>query len=89
MQLKHEIATGFLASNGRQFPVMAHDRDEFVRLLTDYYNFCNRAFWNATVAQAPSGGWTSINQETLAPLKRNGTVFDLLRHMPYIDSPGN
>ncbi|KAI8180536.1 hypothetical protein K4K48_012593 [Colletotrichum sp. SAR 10_66] len=68
---------------------MAYDRDEFVRLLTDYYNFCNRAFWNATVTQAPSVGCTSINQETLAPLKRNSTVFDLLRHMPYIDSPGN
>ncbi|KAF3805181.1 hypothetical protein GCG54_00010457 [Colletotrichum gloeosporioides] len=68
---------------------MAYDRSEFVRLLTDYYNFCNRVFWNATVAQAPSGGWTSINQETLAPLKRNDTVLDLLRYIPYIDSPGN
>ncbi|KAJ5013342.1 hypothetical protein K4K57_002884 [Colletotrichum sp. SAR 10_99] len=75
--------------NGRQFPVLAYDRDEFVRLLTDYCNFCNRVFWNATVAQAPSGGWTSISPETLAPLKRNGTILDLLRYMPYIDSPGN
>ncbi|KAL3300137.1 hypothetical protein RB213_008772 [Colletotrichum asianum] len=68
---------------------MAYDRDEFVRLLTDYYNFCNRVFWNATVSQAPSGGWTSINQETLAPLKRSDTVLDLLRCIPYIDSPSN
>ncbi|GJC83583.1 hypothetical protein ColLi_06421 [Colletotrichum liriopes] len=64
---------------------MAYDRDEFVRLLTDYYNFCNRVFWNGTVVQAPSGGWPLINQETLAPLKRNDTVIDLLRHIPYVN----
>ncbi|WQF85633.1 hypothetical protein CDEST_10647 [Colletotrichum destructivum] len=64
---------------------MAYDRDEFVRLLTDYYDFCNRVFWNATVVQAPAGGWPSINQETLAALKRNDTVIDLLRHIPYVN----
>ncbi|OLN83758.1 hypothetical protein CCHL11_08725 [Colletotrichum chlorophyti] len=66
---------------------MAYDRDEFVRLLTDYYNFCNRVFWNATVVQAPAGGWSSINQNTLANLKRSDTVIDLLRHIPYVDYP--
>lgn len=68
---------------------MAYDRDEFVRLLTDYYNFCNRVFWKATVVQPPFGGWPSINQETLANLKRNDTVIDLLRHMPYINYSQN
>ena len=68
---------------------MAYDRDEFVRLLTDYYNFCNRVFWNATIAQAPAGGWPSINQETLANLKRSDTVIDLLRHIPYLNYPEN
>ncbi|KAL0936201.1 uncharacterized protein CTRU02_208416 [Colletotrichum truncatum] len=66
---------------------MVYDRDEFVRHLTDYYNFCNRVFWNSTVVQAPAGGWSSITQETLANLKRNDTVIDLLRHMPYPEHP--
>ncbi|PGG95114.1 hypothetical protein AJ79_10252 [Helicocarpus griseus UAMH5409] len=68
---------------------MAYDRDEFIRLLTDYYNFCSRVFWDVPVAQAPAGGWPSINQETLAKLKRSDTVIDLLRNMPYIDYPGD
>lgn len=68
---------------------MAYDRDEFICLLTDYYHFCNRVFWNATVVQAPAGGWHSINQETLANLKRSDTVIDLLRNMPYLDNPEN
>ncbi|WYZ45756.1 hypothetical protein EsH8_VIII_001072 [Colletotrichum jinshuiense] len=68
---------------------MAYDRDEFVRLLTDYYDFCNRVFWDGTVAHAPPGGWPSINQETLATLKRNDTVIDLLRHIPYVNYTGN
>lgn len=68
---------------------MAYDRDEFIRLLTDYYNFCNRVFWDATVVQAPAGGWPSVNQETLANLKRSDTVIDLLRNIPYIDHPKN
>ncbi|KAK1688913.1 hypothetical protein BDP55DRAFT_605788 [Colletotrichum godetiae] len=64
---------------------MAYDRNEFVRRFTDYYNFRNRTFWNATIAQAPAGGWPSIDQETLANLKRNDTVIDLLRHIPYVE----
>ncbi|KAF6840296.1 hypothetical protein CPLU01_01320 [Colletotrichum plurivorum] len=67
---------------------MAYDRDDFVRLLTDYYNFCNRVFWRATVVQAPPGGWPEINQETLAALNKNDTVVDLLRHLPYVDDQG-
>ncbi|KAH9242281.1 hypothetical protein K456DRAFT_1905189 [Colletotrichum gloeosporioides 23] len=57
---------------------MAYDRDEFVRLLTDDCNFCNRVFWNATKPWRPP-----------SPPKRNDTVLDLLRCIPYIDSPSN
>ncbi|KAL0935700.1 uncharacterized protein CTRU02_210291 [Colletotrichum truncatum] len=64
---------------------MAYDRDEFIRLLTDYYEFCNRIFWKATVRQAPPGGWPSINHESIAGLAKNDTVIDLLRHLPYVD----
>ena len=66
---------------------MAYDRDEFIRLLTDYYNFLTRVFWDATIVQPPAGGWPSINQETLANLKRDDTVIDLLRNIPYVDYP--
>lgn len=67
---------------------MAYDRDEFVRFLTDYYNFCNRVFWFLTVVEAPSGGWPEINKETLAALNKNDTVIDLLRHLPYVNQEG-
>ncbi|KAF6808576.1 hypothetical protein CSOJ01_07431 [Colletotrichum sojae] len=64
---------------------MAYDREEFVRLLTDYFNFCIRVFWSGTVVQAPTGGWPSITQESLANLERSSTVIDLLRHIPYVE----
>lgn len=37
------------------------DRDESVRLLTGYYHFCNRVFWEASIVQSPASGWLSIN----------------------------
>lgn len=65
---------------------MAYDRDEFIRLLTDYYHFLLRVFSDDIVVQPAPGGWPSISQESLAALERNDTVIDLLRHMPYPDS---
>ncbi|KAF6819412.1 hypothetical protein CPLU01_13053 [Colletotrichum plurivorum] len=55
---------------------MPFDRDQFVHLLTDYYEFCNRVFWHGTVRQAPPGGLT-----------KNDTVIDLLSCVPYVDYP--
>ncbi|KAF6794599.1 hypothetical protein CSOJ01_13672 [Colletotrichum sojae] len=66
---------------------MVFDQDEFVHLLTDYYQFCNRVFWHCTVRQAPLGGWPSITPESLAGLAKNDIVIDLLRHVPYVDYP--
>lgn len=34
---------------------------------------------------APAGGWPSVNEETLAALRGNDTVIDLLRNLPYPD----
>ncbi|KAF6813803.1 hypothetical protein CSOJ01_04368 [Colletotrichum sojae] len=34
---------------------------------------------------APPGGWTEINQESLAALDKNDAVIDLLRHVPHVD----
>jgi hypothetical protein len=65
---------------------MAFDQIEFITLLTDYYEFCNRAFWdNSVVAKAPNNGWPSITQSTMANLHKADTVIDLLRHMPIVD----
>jgi hypothetical protein len=54
---------------------MAFDQAEFITLLTDYYEFCNRVFWD----------WPSITQSTMANLHKNDAAIDLLRHMPFVD----
>ncbi|KAF6824109.1 hypothetical protein CPLU01_11038 [Colletotrichum plurivorum] len=65
---------------------MAFNQEEFVNLLADYYEFCNRVFWeHTTVAYPPAGGWPSINQDTMANLEKSDTAVDLLRHLPYVD----
>jgi hypothetical protein len=69
---------------------MAFDQAEFVTLLTDYYEFCNRVFWDdSVVAKAPNGGWPSITQFTMANLHKNDAAIELLRHMPFVDSEPN
>jgi hypothetical protein len=66
---------------------MPFDQVEFLTLLTDYYEFCNRVFWdNSVVAEAPNnGGWPSITQSTMANLHKNDAAIELLRHMPFVD----
>jgi hypothetical protein len=65
---------------------MAFDQVEFLTLLTDYYEFCNRVFWDdSVVAEAPNGGWPSITRSTMANLYKNDAAIDLLRHMPFVD----
>jgi hypothetical protein len=65
---------------------MAFDQVEFIALLTDYYEFCNRVFWDdSVVAEAPSNGWPSITPTTMGNLHKTDTVIDLLRHMPFAD----
>ncbi|KAM0277635.1 hypothetical protein ACHAQH_005663 [Verticillium albo-atrum] len=68
---------------------MPHDRHDFTRLLPDYYEFCNRVFWDATVAEAPynSTGWSSINRKTMGNPEKTNVVIDLLRHIPCVDFP--
>lgn len=64
---------------------MAFDQNEFVRLLTDYYEFRSRTFWDVTVQCAPAGGWPSINHGTLAHLQMNDQAVALLCQLPYPD----
>jgi hypothetical protein len=69
---------------------MSFDQVEFLTLLTDYYEFCNRVFWDdSVVAEAPNGGWPSITQSTMANLHKTDTAIELVRHMPFADcEPG-
>jgi hypothetical protein len=65
---------------------MAFDQAEFVTLLTDYYEFCNRVFWDdSVVAEAPNNGWPSITQSTMANLHKTNAAIELLRHLPFVD----
>ncbi|KAH7082499.1 hypothetical protein FB567DRAFT_531371 [Paraphoma chrysanthemicola] len=66
---------------------MAFDQVEFVTLLTDYYEFCNRVFWeDSIVAESPSNdGWPCITQSTMANLHKNDAAIQLLCHMPFVD----
>jgi hypothetical protein len=65
---------------------MAFNPVEFVTLLTDYYEFCNRVFWdNSVVAKAPLGGWPSITHSTMANLHKTSAAIELLRYMPFVD----
>jgi hypothetical protein len=70
---------------------MAFDQAEFITLLTDYYGFCNRVFWdNSIVAEAPNnGGWPSITSSTMANLHKTDAAIELLRHMPFADFKPN
>jgi hypothetical protein len=70
---------------------MAFAQVEFLTLLTDYYEFCNRVFWdNSIVTEAPdNGGWPTITPSTMANLHKTDTAIELLRHMPFVDfEPG-
>lgn len=62
---------------------MVYNRDLFIRLISDYYEFCSRVFWDDDVVYPPPGGWPSITKESMANLKLNGTALDLIRHLPY------
>ncbi|KAF1828426.1 hypothetical protein BDW02DRAFT_484484, partial [Decorospora gaudefroyi] len=65
---------------------MAFDQAEFITLLTDYYEFCNRNFWDdSVVSEAPAGGWPSITQESMANLRKTDAAIELLRHLPFPD----
>ncbi|KAL2366659.1 hypothetical protein RJZ56_000492 [Blastomyces dermatitidis] len=66
---------------------MAYDRDEFICLMTDYYNFCSCVFWEADtpLVQAPAGGWPSITQETFGqPLEERYFDRPTLQHALHI-----
>ncbi|KAH6656193.1 hypothetical protein F5X68DRAFT_219179 [Plectosphaerella plurivora] len=63
---------------------MAFDQEDFIRLLTDYYEFCYRVYWqDCPISRSPPGGWPEITAEALAGLQKNEDALHLIRHLPY------
>lgn len=62
---------------------MPFNHDEFIRLVTDYYDFCSHSFWNVPIHYAPPGGWPSVTDDIIAKLDKNDVAAKLIRHLPY------
>lgn len=64
----------------------AYSRDETVSAVLNFYNYLASigAIPESAIKPAPDSGWEDISAETLAPLGKDDTVIDLLRHLPYI-----
>lgn len=62
-----------------------YDRDEVVREVTSFYEFLtNLHIPNSALKIPPPGGWPDITPERYAFLKKDDTVIDLIRHLPFI-----
>ncbi|CRK19696.1 hypothetical protein HYQ45_016451 [Verticillium longisporum] len=63
---------------------MPFDQEEFLRLITDHYEFCHRVYWNdLPISRALLGGWPEIPPEVLAGLQKNDGAVNLIRNLPY------
>ena len=63
-----------------------YDRDEIVRLVSDFYEFIiKRTAPPEALHFPPPEGWAEIDEENYAWLNKNEAVFDLMRHLPYLD----
>ncbi|KAH7376270.1 hypothetical protein B0T11DRAFT_271966 [Plectosphaerella cucumerina] len=63
---------------------MAFDQGEFIRLLTDYYEFCRRVYCqDCPISCSPPGGWPEITIEALAGLQKNEDALNMIRSLPY------
>jgi hypothetical protein len=65
-----------------------YSRDETVSAIKSFYEFLTTlpGLLPSAIQDAPPNGWPEIDPNTLAPLKKNEAVIDLLRHIPYIDN---
>ncbi len=62
-----------------------YSRDDVVSVLTSFYEFLVGLHLPASAIKCPpAGGWPDITPEYLAFLKKNDTVVDLIRHIPFI-----
>ena len=65
-----------------------YSRGEAVSAIKSFYGFLTTlpGLLPSAIRDAPPNGWAEIDSNTLAPLKKNGAVIDLLRYIPYIDN---
>ena len=69
-------------------PVYA--RDEVVKEVTSPSELLTGLHIPKSALKLPlAGGWPDINSERYAWLKKDDTVLDLMRHLPYIYREGN
>lgn len=66
-----------------------YSQDATVAALLAYYReVVKQPYLDETALQvAPAGGWLSIDEARLRKYGKNDTVIELLRHLPYLDSP--
>ena len=63
----------------------AYSRDEVVREVTSFYVFLTKLYIPfSAVRFPPPGGWPTIDTTLYAFLRKDATVIDLIRHLPYI-----
>lgn len=63
----------------------SYSKEETTAEIEAYYNFLTVMYLpESTIKRPPPGGWPDITPEYLAPLRKNDTVVDLIRHLPYI-----
>ncbi|KAK3643833.1 Target of rapamycin complex 2 subunit avo2 [Elasticomyces elasticus] len=64
-----------------------YDRDEVCKVFLDFYNFLASMppYEPSDVLVPPEHGWPSVTPEKMSTLKKNHTVVDLLKHLPYLN----
>jgi hypothetical protein len=63
---------------------------EVVTALQTFYSFLARLPWlePSDILEPPADGWPNISCDNFAPLGKNRTVIDLLKHLPYLRMDG-
>ncbi|KHO00989.1 uncharacterized protein MAM_01767 [Metarhizium album ARSEF 1941] len=68
---------------------ITYSQEATVEAVRDYYTFLTRMYLDDhLVKEPPEGGWPGITAESMRGLGKTDQVISLLRHLPYIDSPG-
>ena len=67
-----------------------YDRDEIVRLVSDYYEFLTKRHIPPEALSYPPEpeGWPEVDEENFAWMNKTKAVFDLTRHLPRIYREG-
>jgi len=69
---------------------MPYDRDQVIAAVTDYYEFLTRLHMEPKdIRRPPPEGWSTITPERMAPIKKNSTVVELMKHLPYVQNDDN